>query len=145
MFRRIQCKYDRCIATLKPESVPSLTILHVYSYLRAFTDLMILFFSTFLIWEGWGMGEGQRKREKENPKKAPCSVQTQCRAQSQDLGIMTWAEIKSQTFNWLSHPGAPSTKFLKRCFWKSWRLFSLEFLSIPHEFNFFIAILIHSS
>ena len=32
---------------------------------------------------------------------------TRCRAQSQDPEIMTWAETKSQTFNQMSHPGAP--------------------------------------
>ena len=29
------------------------------------------------------------------------------RAQSHDCKIMTWAEIKSQILNWLSHPGVP--------------------------------------
>ena len=31
----------------------------------------------------------------------------QCGAQSHNPGIMTWAKIKSQTLNLLSHPGAP--------------------------------------
>ena len=31
----------------------------------------------------------------------------QCRAQSHDPGIMTWAEIMNQRLNQLSHPGAP--------------------------------------
>ena len=53
-------------------------------------------------------GEGQREREKENPKQAPCCQhRAWCRALFHDHEIMTWAEIKSQTLNWLSHPSTP--------------------------------------
>lgn len=34
------------------------------------------------------------------------------RAQSHNPEIMSWVEIKSQLFNWLSHPGAPGNWFL---------------------------------
>ena len=35
-----------------------------------------------------------------------------CRAQSHEPGIVTWAEIKSQTLNWLSHQVPPYLLFL---------------------------------
>ena len=37
-------------------------------------------------------------------------------AWSHNPEIMTWAEIKSQTLNWLSHPGAPQLTFKKDLF-----------------------------
>ena len=52
-------------------------------------------------------GEQQRGRERERErifKQAPCW--------SHDPGIMTWAKIKSQSLNWLSHPGTPYAPFL---------------------------------
>jgi len=51
----------------------------------------------------WRWGEGERVR-----------FLTECRAwrgaQSHDLEISTWAETKSQTFNWLCHPSAPGVQ-----------------------------------
>ena len=35
-------------------------------------------------------------------------------APSHDPEIMTWAEIKSQILNWLSHPGTPKQESLKK-------------------------------
>ena len=50
-------------------------------------------------------------------------ISSQCRAQhrarSCNAGIMTWAEIKSQVLNRLSHPGSPSTAFLFCCIFPS--------------------------
>ena len=37
-------------------------------------------------------------------------------AQSHDPEIMTWAETKNQTLNWLHHPGALESLFLKKLF-----------------------------
>ena len=36
----------------------------------------------------------------------------QCEAWTHNTQIKTWAEIKSQSLNWLSHPGAPHWLFL---------------------------------
>ena len=57
-------------------------------------------------------GEGQKERETQNPK--------QLQGTEHDVGlkltnseIVTWAEIKSQTLNQLSFPGAPVSVFFK--------------------------------
>ena len=51
-------------------------------------------------------GEEQRERERIlSMLHAQCWAQPG--AQSHDPGIMTWAEIKTQTFNQLIHPGTP--------------------------------------
>ena len=57
---------------------------------------------------GYEQGRG-REREIENPKKALCCQWgVGCWVQShKNCEIMTWTEIKSQTLNLLSHPGAP--------------------------------------
>ena len=44
-------------------------------------------------------------------------------AQCHDPGIMTYAEIKSQTLNQLSHPGAPYPSVLKEESWISTQIF----------------------
>ena len=49
-------------------------------------------------------GEEQREREAENPQAD--SLQNTDHS-LYDPKIMTWAEIKSQALNWLSHPGTP--------------------------------------
>ena len=51
-------------------------------------------------------GEEQQERERQNPKQIRAERGAQCKAQSNDPDIMTWAEIKSRMVNWLSHPGA---------------------------------------
>ena len=66
---------------------------------------------------GGGAGRGrerknEREREREREREKILSrCHTQCgahhRARSHNPGIRTWAEIKSQTFNQLSHSGAP--------------------------------------
>lgn len=54
-----------------------------------------------------GGGEGQKKRERENPKQVPQAAGGQC-----GWGFISqpwdhdWAKTESQTLNWLSHPGA---------------------------------------
>ena len=56
----------------------------------------------------------EREREQERAgrgaerisSRLPIEYGAWCGAQSQDPEIMTWAKIKSQLINWLSHPGA---------------------------------------
>ena len=50
-------------------------------------------------------GEDQGEREKQTPTKQGAWG----RAWSHDPEIMTWADIKSQMLNWLSHPDAPQS------------------------------------
>ena len=65
------------------------------------------------------LSEREREREKtqaggraERETKRLLTEQTaQHGAQSQDPGIMTWAETKSRTLNQLSHPGIPKSFF----------------------------------
>ena len=50
----------------------------------------------YLFWEGW---EGQREREREDPKQSPhCQRRAQCRARSHDLTnqVRSWPEPKSR-------------------------------------------------
>ena len=83
------------------------------------------FFSLFVYFERereWvhtrASGGGAEREERGNPKQAPhcqqavqfqhragCGVQINCE-------IMTWAKIKSQMLNWLSHPGTPMKTIL---------------------------------
>ena len=51
--------------------------------------------------------EGQREREREYLQQIPCWAWARHKARSQDPEITTLAEIKSWTFNPLSHLGAP--------------------------------------
>ena len=61
----------------------------------------------------WATGVGA-EGGRENPKPPPCyQHRAQCRTRSHDPQIVTWAEIKSRTLNWLSHPGTPHIAFLK--------------------------------
>ena len=54
--------------------------------------------------EGGAEGEGQEEGEKQ--KQTPHWAWSPMQARSHDPEIMTWAEIKSQMLNGLSHPGA---------------------------------------
>ena len=57
---------------------------------------------------GNAVRRGQRKRERERLSSwLPTEHRVGGRAASQDPEIMTWAKIKSQSLNWLSHPGIP--------------------------------------
>ena len=90
-----------------------------HSLLNYFSCIFFLKFTYF---------ERQRERgkEREKPKKVPRSALST----GPDVGldptnheIMTWAKIKNQMLNWLSHPGAPN--YL--CFWLlSWTVTSLR-------------------
>ena len=59
------------------------------------------------------VGEGQREGETESQAGFVHAIRAEA-----DVGlklmnseIMTWAEIKSWTLNWLSHPGAPKCDY----------------------------------
>ena len=77
----------------------------------------ILFYLIFLdfifIWlrekesmRAGGGGEGERQAD------SCVEHGAQCGAPSQDPKIMTWAETKSQTLKWLSHPDTPPFYFI---------------------------------
>ena len=56
---------------------------------------------------------GRRGRWRET--QADCAeCRTQHETRSHNLEIMTWAEIKSQTLNWLSHLGAPEISRIQK-------------------------------
>ena len=61
-------------------------------------------------WEGAGRGRGR--------KRISSRLHTQHGAQhgawTHNPEIMTWAKIKSQIFNWLSHPSAPQRSNFKK-------------------------------
>ena len=64
---------------------------------------------TYLFWETeselkWGKGR-ERRRKRESQAGSTSLVQGQHGAQPTKCEIMSWAEIKSQTLNGLSHPG----------------------------------------
>ena len=68
------------------------------------TVFLIIFFSVYF-WEG--ERERERERERENPKQAhTVSEEPNVGLDLMNHDFMTWAEIKSQVLNWLSHPGA---------------------------------------
>ena len=53
------------------------------------------------------VGEGQRDGEWESHAGLTLSAQSPMQdSNSRNRNIMTWAETKTQTLNWLSHPGA---------------------------------------
>ena len=80
-----------------------------------FLSLLILLLFCFVlkdylfiyIFEGERAWKKVRGKVGERDKPTLHWVQSLTRAQSQNPEIMTWAEIKSHTFNWLSHPGRP--------------------------------------
>ena len=62
----------------------------------------------YLFWERENKSGRGTEEEGENPKQVPCcQCRAQCRARSHNSGILTWAEIKSQTLHQLSQLGAP--------------------------------------
>ena len=68
-------------------------------------------------------GEGERVSSR-----LPAEHGAQQGAQSHHTEIMTWAKIKSQIFNWLSHPGAPILTLLQKI--KIWDIQVAQQLSI---------------
>lgn len=60
--------------------------------------------------------EGRREMERENLQPVPHWVQTWRRALSHDHEIVTWAEVRRWTLNWLCHPSSPKYDVFKcRC------------------------------
>ena len=80
--------------------------------------------------------ESQRERGRENPKRALfCAVSTEPCAglHLTNREIVTWAKIKSQMFNQLSHPGAPACFLFNTV---AWYIFSFIFKVLV--FSYFI-------
>ena len=68
---------------------------------------------------GWGRerksmsrGEAERARERTPSRLCTVSLESDAGLEPTNCEIMTWAKIKIQTFNQLSHPGAPAFYFL---------------------------------
>ena len=85
-------------------------------FLNCFSPLSFFFFKKCLFIFS---GSGERGRDRDRDRKrerAPRRFHPQCearhRAWTHDHEIMTWAKIKSQMLNWLSHPGAPVSSFV---------------------------------
>ena len=68
-----------------------------------FLFCLFLFLESERAWAGEGEGQRGRKRERESQCWAWSPM---CRAWSHDPEIMTWAEIKSWSLNWMSQIGA---------------------------------------
>ena len=96
-------------------------IVHSYFF---FKNFYLLYFREK---EGKSMsrGEGQRGWERENPRQAPCP------SQSPIWGSIPqpWTKIKSQTLNWLRHPGTPIVASY---------VFSFIFLCLLFHFWFYL-------
>ena len=89
---------------------------------------------------GWGVEGRDRGRER-----IPNRLHAQCRAgrgaPSHNLEIMTWAKIKSQMLNWLSHPGAPwiwHSEHKMRVHFFSWAIAHVKFSPWLYENLIFI-------
>ena len=88
----------------------------LFSFFFSFLCFLFLFFFLkfiYLFWERESacaqVGEGWRERDRE---RIPSRLHTVSAEPDRGLWltkqeIMTWAEIKGQRLNWLSHPGAP--------------------------------------
>ena len=70
------------------------------------------FFKVYLFILREGCQEGQRERERENPKQVPhCQQGGWCRGQTYKPWDMTWVKTRSQRLNHLSQTGAPQVCF----------------------------------
>ena len=77
--------------------------------------------STCGAWGGKvGKQEGQRARERANLKQLHAQYRAQMQGSISYHESMTWAEIKSEMLNWLSHLGAPRL-FLIPIYFLQWR------------------------
>ena len=80
-------------------------------------SLSIIFFKFFVIiyfWERESVRRGGIETEGESQAGSVLSAKSPTRgSNSRDCAIMSWAKIKSQTLNWLSHPGTLSLSILK--------------------------------
>ena len=87
---------------LTPKFYPLYYVTYFLSF-SAFPNLWCLDPQSFFFLRG----EGQRQRERELQAGSMPNTESSEGAQSHNLEIMTWAKIKSQTLNQLSHPGTP--------------------------------------
>ena len=85
----------------------------------------------------WLRGRG---RGRKNPEQTlHCQHRALCRLKLMNHEIMTWAEIKSHSCNWLSHPGDPGSIILNGSLFH--QNFTLLFYFIWHRFFCFIFFL----
>lgn len=107
---RVEWSREKVHKELVPPSLPP----SLSSYLRSFP-----FLPPFLP----SLREGERGSE--GGESILSRLHTQWKAQrgvwSHDLEIMTWAEIKSWTLNWLNHPGAPESFNCTYNFFFNWK------------------------
>ena len=73
--------------------------------------VVVVVFKVYLCWERERAGEEQRERDRER-ERIPSRLHTVSAEPDAGLKpmnheITTWAEVKSQTLNWMSHPGTP--------------------------------------
>lgn len=107
----------RTLSWDKSEVCPRLVPTGAQKHSQLFTEIISLkctFYQLLFFFSLWVGGEGQQEREGENLEHDP-----QCgacdRAWSHDSEIVTWAKIKSQMLNRLSHPGC-SLSLCLSCF-----------------------------
>ena len=83
-------------------------------------DVFCLFI--YLLWERQRGREGQRDREGARIPSRLCNVNAEPHMETQlrNREIVTWAQVKSQPLNWLSHPGVPDSHFSNLIDASSW-------------------------
>ena len=109
-------EYNRHLLLLATQHSPSLPLVMVPSHSSStILTVSFSFLKILCIWElerVWAREEKQRR----GTSRLYTEYGARWRAWSHDPEIMTWGEIKSQILNWLSHPGALSSPFLKNKF-----------------------------
>lgn len=71
------------------------------------------FFTFIFILKREQEGRKEVEGERDDRKLTPHSAWRLTQGSIPGAWIMTWDKIKSKTFNWLSHPGAPTLSFFK--------------------------------
>ena len=83
--------------------------INLIQYCKYIFSSLWFFIKIYLfIWERVQAGGGAEGERKRILKQTPYLVQGPTQAWSQNLDFMTWAKIRSQTFNLLSYLGTPS-------------------------------------
>ena len=97
------------------------------------------------------VGEGQRERERENPKQALHCLHTEpdVGLNPKNFEIVTWAETKSLTLNPLSHQAPPcpisSCRIFKRCVLNRPGLIEMIFTDSARAFFSYLFIYLEST